>query len=181
MQKHKNRPFVIAMLILLVLLIAGLAGMGLWMGKEMGSFDLERILARLTGQTTNVLDEESVTSPNEVFLPLLVEEIATSEPDQVVEATVEVSSSTAEVQNTPVAPVGTQVDAEDVSSTETTAVAETTETSDASDVSADTTSAETTELPDTGIMDELGLPITLGIGVSLVVAIMLLKRLKSSL
>lgn len=210
-RKHPNRPFAIATIILVLLFLAGLASMAVWMARDMGEFNPQAILSRITGR--------------EIILQLT--DMTKGEVEQVVTQAATLSTQTSQVEETAVAvitddqptaeptpgviqttrtPIPTPMPTTTVAVATEVAVAATEAPLDTSDSSTETTTDQSTasssgsttetasetstgstqtpatsELPDTGFMDELGLPILAMLGVILFLAILLVKYLRTSL
>jgi cobalamin biosynthesis Mg chelatase CobN len=225
--KHPNRPFAIAMVVLVLLFLAGLAGMAVWMAREMGEFNPQGILSRITGkevaiQLTDVpkAEDEQVVSQatTQVVQTSQVEETvvsgitddkpiakptpgviqATRTPIPTPMPTTEVAVVTTVAVATPEVPLATDTGSGGATTNETSeatteASTETTtgqSTGSSSDPTSETVSGTptgsisapaTSELPDTGFMDELGLPMLAMLGVILFLTILLVKYLRTSL
>jgi len=223
-RKHRNRPFTIGMLILILLFLLGLAGMAVWMTREMGQFNPQAILSRIAGkevtmqltevpklgggqvvsqetpQLTEVsLAEETGVSgtnadqPTAKPTPEVIQSTPTPNPTpmpttEVAVATTEVpaSTGTGTTENESATVTGSG-ETTTTAGTQTTSGSTSQETSGSSTegtlgTSSETPSATTvSELPDTGFMDELGLPMLATLGAVLFLIILLIKHLRTSL
>jgi hypothetical protein len=226
-RKHPNRPFAIAMIVLVLLFLAGLASMAVWMAREMGEFNPQAIFSRIAGkevamQLTDVLkaeDEQGMTQATtqltqssqveETVVSGISEDKPTAKPTTgVIQATrtpiptpmptSEVAVVTTVAVATADVPLATDTGSGGATTNETSeatteASTETTtgqSTGSSSDPTSETVSGTptgsisapaTSELPDTGFMDELGLPILAMLGVILFLTILLVKYLRTSL
>jgi cobalamin biosynthesis Mg chelatase CobN len=214
-RKHPNRPFAIATIVLVLLFVAGLAGMTVWMAREMGEFNPQAILSRITGkevtlQLTDVTTTEveqvvtQETTPltqtsqdEETAISVTTDDKPTAEPTSgVIQATrtpiptpmptTEVVASTTVAVATTEAPLATDTGSSGSTTTETSDVTsgsstESTPGSVSETPSGSTITLTTSELPDTGFMDEVGLPMLAMLGVILFLTILLIKYLRTSL
>ena len=210
-RKHPNRPFAIATIVLVLLFVAGLAGMTVWMAREMGEFNPQAILSRITGkevtlQLTDVTTTEveqvvtQETTPltqtsqdEETAISVTTDDKPTAEPTSgVIQATrtpiptpmptTEVVASTTVADATTGAPLETSESSTETTTDQSTesSSGSTTETASETQTGSTQTSA-TSELPDTGFMDEVGLPMLAMLGVILFLTILLIKYLRTSL
>ncbi len=205
MQKHKNGPFLIAMLVVLVLLISGLAGIGYWVSRKLGRFEPQRILLQLAGnESGSILADEELDSEAGLTEQAQVLLVQLTPTVQIEEVATESSGVTATAinQNTPVIltetpmPIGddqveetsqTQATTEDAAQTATIETASTeiatNDTPSTETAASDSASGEAgvTELPDTRLMDDLGVPLVIGLSAIVIIAIAFFRRLKSSI
>jgi cobalamin biosynthesis Mg chelatase CobN len=232
-RKHTNRPFAIAMIVLVLLFLAGLASMAVWMAREMGEFNPQAIFSRIAGKevamqltdvpkaedkqvvsqaTTQVAQtnqvEETVVSgisedkptakPTTGVIQATRTPIPTPMPTSEVAVVTTVAVATTMAVATADVPLATDTGSGGATTNETSeatteASTETTtgqSTGSSSDPTSETVSGTptgsisapaTSELPDTGFMDELGLPMLAMLGVILFLTILLVKYLRTSL
>lgn len=196
-RKHQNRPFAIALIILVLLFLAGLAGLAVWMTLEMGEFNPQAILSRITGnevslQLTDMLNtgtgqdltEEPTPDPTpEVILSTPTPELTPVPTTEVAVATTQVPAST-ETGTTEEGSATETAPGETITTTVTEASPETTSQTAEGTPGTTVDPASTTapsELPDTGFMDEMGLPMLAAFGAVLFLVILLIKRIRMSL
>jgi len=203
-RKHRNRPFTIGMLILILLFLLGLAGLAVWMTREMGEFNPQAILSRIAGKEVAMqLTEVPKLGDGQVFTqetPLLtkvslVEETgvsgttddkptakptpeviqSTPTPKPTLMPTTEVAVATTDV------PASTGTGTTENESTTVTGSGETTSIAGTETIIETPSATTVSELPDTGFMDELGLPMLATLGAVLFLIILLIKHLRTSL
>ena len=193
-RKHPNRPFAIATIVLALLFLAGLAGMAVWMAREMGEFNPQAIFSRITGKDVALQLTDVTTTEIEQVVIQTTTLTQTSQVEETAESVTTDDQPTAKptpgvIQATRT-PIPTPTPTTVVALATTVAVATTeaplgtsgSSTETASETSTGLTQTPTTsELPDTGFMDELGLPMLAILGVIFFLAILLVKYLRTSL